>query len=87
MQLTEQYWFPAKRYGWGWGFPSVWQGRLVLTVYLACIVVICVAYPPRSGAVRFVVLVGAASVLLTLVCWLTGEPPRWSWGKRANGDS
>jgi hypothetical protein len=20
------YWFPAKRYGWGWGLPTVWQG-------------------------------------------------------------
>ena len=21
-----RYWFPAKRYGWGWGPPSTWQG-------------------------------------------------------------
>ncbi len=24
------YWFPAKRYGWGWGLPAVWQSWLVL---------------------------------------------------------
>ena len=27
-------WFPAKRYGWGWGFPIAWQGWVVLLVYL-----------------------------------------------------
>lgn len=25
------YWFPAKRYGWGWGLPSSWQGWVVLS--------------------------------------------------------
>lgn len=23
-------WFPAKRYGWGWGLPVTWQGWVVL---------------------------------------------------------
>ena len=26
-----QYWFPAKRKGWGWGPPTVWQGWAVLS--------------------------------------------------------
>jgi len=26
-------WFPAKRYGWGWGLPCAWQGWLVLAAY------------------------------------------------------
>lgn len=26
-------WFPAKRYGWGWGFPDTWQGRMTLAIY------------------------------------------------------
>jgi hypothetical protein len=25
-----RYWFPAKRYGWGWGLPVTWQGWAVL---------------------------------------------------------
>jgi hypothetical protein len=29
MQTERKYWFPAKRYGWGWGIPSSWQGWLV----------------------------------------------------------
>jgi hypothetical protein len=27
------YWFPAKRYGWGWGLPRVWQGWAVMVVF------------------------------------------------------
>ena len=30
MNEPEKYWFPAKRYGWGWGLPSTWQGWIVL---------------------------------------------------------
>ena len=21
-----RYWFPVKRYGWGWGLPGTWEG-------------------------------------------------------------
>ena len=28
------YWFPARRYGWGWGLPATWQGWLVLAGYV-----------------------------------------------------
>lgn len=27
---NRKYWFPAKRFGWGWGLPSAWQGWVVL---------------------------------------------------------
>ena len=30
MQRNDKYWFPAKRYGWGWGPPNNWQGWVVL---------------------------------------------------------
>ena len=29
------YWFPAKRYGWGWGLPVRWQGWVVMAVFAA----------------------------------------------------
>src|SRR6266702_3273794 len=32
MQSDGKYWFPAKRYGYGWGIPTTWQGWLVLAV-------------------------------------------------------
>src|SRR5436190_22952130 len=27
------YWFPAKRYGWSWGLPSVSQGWVVMGIF------------------------------------------------------
>ena len=32
-----QYWFPAKRYGWGWGLPQTWQGWVAFVVWLAAL--------------------------------------------------
>ena len=50
---SKQYWFPVKRYGWGWGLPIVWQGWVVLVAYTsllsAALVGICLlkGEPPR----------------------------------------
>jgi hypothetical protein len=33
MQTERKYWFPAKRYGWGWGIPCSWRGWLVLAAF------------------------------------------------------
>lgn len=78
---SKHYWFPAKRYGWGWGLPTAWQGWVVLLVYVAVIVLLVVCVPPRAHPLLFVGLVVAASVLLGLVSWFKGEPPSWHWGK------
>jgi len=32
-----RYWFPAKRYGWGWGLPARWQGWLVIALYVVLV--------------------------------------------------
>ena len=82
MQTTNRYWFRRKRYGWGWGLPLRWQGWVTLALYVAAIAFIVVEYPPSTGGVRFAALVVLASLVLTFICWRTGEPPRWSWGKR-----
>lgn len=82
MPEQRTYWFPAKRYGWGWGFPATWQGWVVIAVYalLAAAGVIVIVPAARPGA--FVAYMLLLSALLTLVCWLKGEPPRWRWGRR-----
>ncbi len=33
MPSKSGFWFPAKRYGWGWGLPVAWQGWLVLIAF------------------------------------------------------
>jgi hypothetical protein len=87
MYRPGHYWFAVKRYGWGWGRPLTWQGWAVLGLYIVSVVAVCLAWPPGSGVVRFIVLVVVASALLILVCWLTGAPPRWSWGERHEAGS
>jgi hypothetical protein len=73
------YWFPAKQHGWGWGPPATWQGWLVLIAWLAVVIPGSVWLGPRS--IPLVALFLALMVLvLMLVCYVTGEPPRWRRG-------
>ena len=75
-------WFPAKRYGLGWGFPSCWQGWLVLGIYIALL---------TSGSrlllgrhvhpAYFMAFVAGLTLVLILVVWAKGAPLRWRWGK------
>ena len=82
MPAERAYWFPAKRYGWGWGLPSMWQGWVVLALYALLVALGVVLFPPRREPVAFVAYVVALTVLLMAICWLKGEPPRWRWGER-----
>lgn len=75
------YWFPAKRYGWGWGLPTSWQGWLVLTAFTVCLGVGAYAFPPPAEPLKFGICVALLVALLTCICWVKGEPPRWRWGK------
>jgi hypothetical protein len=75
------YWFPAKRYGWGWGLPRRWQGWLVLGGYVASLAVGAVRIHPAQRPLAFAAWVSSLSLLLVAVCWRTGEPPRWRWGR------
>jgi hypothetical protein len=74
------YWFPAKRHGWGWGPPTVWQGWGVMMVFAALLLVGAVALLPTRGPAAFVAYAALLCLLLVVVCWLKGEPPTWRWG-------
>lgn len=80
--VARSYWFPAKRYGWGWGLPRTWQGWVVLISYLMGLLVIALTSNPESHPVRFAILWVVSTVVFLATCWRTGEPPRWRWGKR-----
>ncbi len=88
MPKPPQYWFAAKRYGWGWGLPTAGPGWLALLLY----VVLLAAGAPwllRGFGVRaiaaYVAYALGLSVLLFIVCWLKGEPPHWRWGEPRKG--
>ena len=61
-----KYWFPAKRYGWGWGPPVTWQGWVVLSAYILALL----AGVPRirstlgnAAAIAYVVALSVALVV------------------------
>jgi hypothetical protein len=80
MQTERDYWFPAKRYGWGWGIPNRWQGWLVLAVFAGLLVAGSFMFAPGTKLAAFLAYVAVLCLLLVAVCWLKGEPPRWRWG-------
>lgn len=71
-----KYWFPAKRYGWGWGVPTAWQGRAVLITYLALAIGGIPVIHAAKGTVVYIAYLSALTAVLVVVCWLTGEPQR-----------
>jgi len=77
-----KYWFPAKRYGWGWGLPSAWQGWVVFVAYLVLVLGGIPFVQVSKGSPVYIAYVAALTVVLIVVCWLKGEPPRWRWGGR-----
>jgi hypothetical protein len=78
---STRYWFPAKRYGWGWGPPTVWQGWVVLIGFFVLLALAAWRWLPSDNIAAFL----AASVVLTValiaICRAKGEPPAWRWGK------
>lgn len=80
-ETRERHWFPAKRYGWGWGFPATWEGWLVFGGYLAAIVFGAV-WLVRDPSFLLWYLIGTLvlTAMLLVVCYVKGEPPRWRWG-------
>ncbi len=74
------YWFPAKRYGWGWGLPSVWQGWVVILVFVGLLAMGAVALLPSRRTDAFFVYTSLLCICLFAICWVKGEPTRWRWG-------
>lgn len=84
--INKKIWFRRKLYGWGW-MPITWQGWLVTLVYVAMLIRIFLNIDKNSHSVSdtligyflpFVLL----TIILIIICYKTGEKPRWQWGKR-----
>jgi len=83
------YWFKAKLYGWGWD-PAIWQGWLVLLVYVALVSLFALTIdensPAREVVFTFILPVTLLTIALLRICYKTGEKPRWQWGPPKNHD-
>ena len=89
----EDLWFNRKRYGWGWGFPTVWQGWAVLLVVIVSIVIPSMLLfkdipedPPFSQIIWptiIVFLVSSTVPMIMMIILRKHIPkPRWQWGKQ-----
>jgi hypothetical protein len=67
-----EYWFPAKRSGFGWGLPTGWQGWL----FLVCRVALLVAGTQALGdsSLSSLVFFGGMIAVVLLVIFFKGEP-------------
>jgi hypothetical protein len=74
-------WFPAPKYGFGWGLPVCWQGWAVLLSYFLLIAGGCV-FMSRSAThfPIFIAFVTLVTGVFIFICWVKGEKLRWRWG-------
>jgi hypothetical protein len=81
----EKTWFPAKRYGYGWGIPSTWQGWVVLLVFMVALVLTAATIDKDSHSVSdmligLVPMIGLLVSTFIVICYKYGEKPAWRWG-------
>jgi len=76
----EKAWFPAKKYGYGWGLPSRWQGWCVFIGYLLGILIPSLFLRSPGRIPVYLVFVALLSVALVAICRWKGEAPHWHRG-------
>jgi hypothetical protein len=76
----KKFWFPAKRYGWGWGPPNCWQGWLVILSFIVLLVCGSFVLRPDKHLALFIGYTVSLSIILSVICYFKGEKPGWRWG-------
>ena len=84
--MKKSLWFKAKKYGWGW-YPSSWQGWTILLLYIGILVWnfyrLDATSHSNSDTIRpFMIQTFLLTTLLIVICYITGEKPRWRWGDK-----
>ncbi|NJL31096.1 MAG: hypothetical protein HC898_05420 [Phycisphaerales bacterium] len=75
------YWFPAKRYGWGWGPPNCWQGWAILLGWFVIQIPVTIYLARQQQIITLLIFTLIMVMALIAACWYKGEPPRWRWGR------
>ena len=81
----DKLWFKARRYGWGWR-PATWQGWAIFAMYIFALVNLVlrasmVHHTTNGWLLGFIPQVYILTVFNIIVCYATGERPRWQWGR------
>ena len=83
-RTDRKYWFRAKRFGWGWGAPTSWQGWAALIAYLVLVVAGIPLVQATRGDLAYAGYVVVCTATFVVLCWLRGEPAGRTWN-RDNG--
>src|SRR5258708_22000818 len=76
MSNKQTYWFPAKRYGWGWGLPSSWQGWVVLAAFIGLLGDGFLIFQPNKELGPLLAYVALRTSVLIAISSLKAQPPR-----------
>lgn len=77
--LKGRNWFAKRRFGYGSGLPTVWQGWAVLIGYLMMVVALT-PLASRYPTLHLIFLMTLTAVFLW-ICWQTTPGGwRWRWG-------
>lgn len=77
MSDSHGYWFPAKKYGWGWGLPCHPMGWLVLLGYVGGITACAFLMDVEANMLPYLLVVFLSTMALLAICWFKGERPSW----------
>ena len=77
----QEYWFRARRYGWGWGLPITWQGWTVLGLWVGALI-LGRRYLIPHNMFAHLAFAFAMGFLLLSICYKKGAPPGWRFGNR-----
>jgi hypothetical protein len=80
MKKTKKLWFKAKLYGWGW-YPSSWQGLIILLLSISVFAFFWIKILKGQDVIFNSIAIAADFLALIIICYKTGEKPRWRWGK------
>jgi hypothetical protein len=77
------FWFPVKRFGWGWGLPVRWQGWVVLALYAALLYASIYYFRAQRAVGGLLVFAAILTAVFIAIVVAKGERPvGWRWGKK-----
>jgi hypothetical protein len=83
MNEKPAFWFPVKRYGWGWGLPVRWQGWVVFASYSLLAYAGISYFKPQRDVLGLLVYLLTLTVILIAIVVAKGErPAAWRWGRK-----
>ena len=65
--------------------PCTWKGWVVFVVYTLLTVLSVWFCPPEESWPGFLGCVFGLAAGMVAICWWTGEPLRWRWGRKGSG--